>query len=72
MYPLIDDVSVNGSIVIVRENRPSIRIIQEPEIEPDYEEVLYQEAIAMEDAPVAHWFDSPKDLVADLEAGDEA
>lgn len=70
IYPLIDDVAVNGSVVIIRENRPSIRIMQEPEIDPEQERLLYEEAQELLNQPVSHWFDSPNGLVADLEAGD--
>ena len=71
VYQLIDDVSVNGAVVVLRENRPSIRITPEPEMDPTQEQALYQEAMAALNKPNTQWFDSAADFVADLESGDE-
>ena len=71
VYQLIDDVSVNGAVIVLRENRPSIRITPEPEMEPAQEQLLFHEAMIIQNDPDARWFGSAEDLVTNLEAGDE-
>lgn len=43
---LIDDVSINGSMVVLRKNRPDIHIAPEPEVIPEKEQEQYEEALS--------------------------
>lgn len=70
VYQLIDDVSVNGAVVVLRENRPSIRITPEPEMDSEQEKILFQEAMSVATQPDAQWFDSVDEFITDLESGD--
>lgn len=46
VYQLMDDVSINGSMVVLRKNRPDIHIAPEPEVIPEKEREQYEEALS--------------------------
>ena len=52
IFQVIDDVSVNGAVLVLRKNRPSIRIVPGAEIDPEQEQILLQEAADTQRNPV--------------------
>ena len=70
IFQVIDDVTVNGAVLVLRKNRPSVRIVPEAEIDPEQEQILLQEAVEAQRNPDNPWFGSVEAFVADLENGD--
>ena len=70
IFQVIDDVTVNGAVLVLRKNRPSVRIVPEAEIDPEQEQILLQEAVEAQRNPDSSWFGSVQAFVADLENGD--
>ena len=70
IFQVIDDVTVNGAVLVLRKNRPSVRIMPEAEIDPEQEQVLLQEAVDVRTSPDFPWFGSAEAFVANLEDGD--
>ena len=70
IFQVIDDVAVNGAVLVLRKNRPSVRIVPEAEIDPEQEQILLQEAVDAQTNPDTPWFGSADAFVADLEDGD--
>ena len=70
VFQVIDDVAVNGAVLVLRKNRPSVRIVPEAEIDPEQEQMLLQEAVDARTNPDIPWFGSADAFVADLEDGD--
>lgn len=64
---VLDDVTVNGAISIVRPNRPRIVISVEAEISPEQEEQLVLQGQQTLNNPQMKWFDSVDELVVNLE-----
>ena len=70
IFQVIDDVAVNGAVLVLRKNRPSVRIVPEAEIDLEQEQILLQEAVDARTSPDTPWFGSAEAFVADLEDGD--
>ena len=51
IFQVIDDVTVNGGVLVLRKNRPSVRIVPKAEIEPEQEQILLQEAVDAQTNP---------------------
>lgn len=64
---VLDDITINGTVFVIRPNRPNIKISVEPEIDAQLEKQLVVQGQQVLNDPHAIWFNSVDELVADLE-----
>jgi len=64
---VLDDITINGTVFVIRPNRPNIKISVEPEIDAQLEKELVVQGQQVLNDPHAIWFNSVDELVADLE-----
>lgn len=64
---VLDDITINGTVFVIRPNRPNIKISVEPEIDAQLEKQLVVQGQQVLNDPQAIWFNSVDELVADLE-----
>lgn len=64
---VLDDIAINGTVFIIRPNRPNIKISVEPEIDQLQEVELVAQGQQMLNNPEAQWFGSVDELIVDLE-----